>query len=368
MKFAIDLLWVRHNKVGGTESYVRNLLKGFTLLDYNFQIFLLLSEDNHDSFEAYFQDSRFVKIICNIKSENVIQRIIWENLNLSKILKKNDLNICFIPVYSKPFLISKKIKVVTTIHDLQALHYPKYQSKLRVLWLKLSWKNAIKTSNKVIAISEFVREDIIKRYNIADKVTTIYNPIQINLNDTVPFNEISEKYNIKENEYYYTVSSLAPHKNLMTLIKVINSIKKRNIDLPSKLLISGVGGNGKSDLLKYIQENNLEDNIRLTGFINDSERNTLYKYCKTFLFSSIFEGFGMPVIEAMVFNGQVITTKMTSIFEITQEKATYVDNPYDVNEWIDTMIKFVKTESKIKLDEYDLTYIAKKYLDCFSGL
>jgi glycosyltransferase involved in cell wall biosynthesis len=366
MKFAIDLLWLRHNKVGGTESYIKNLLIGFMMLKDDFQIYLIVSEDNQDTFEEYLKDSRFNKILCNIRSANIANRIIWENFNLGKLLKKHDINLCFEPVYSKPILLSKGIKFVTTIHDLQAWHYPEYQSKLRVIWLKISWKNSIKTSNRVIATTEFVREDIISRYGNPDKIINIHIPIQIDINEVVSFDEINKLYNIKAKEFYYTVSSLLPHKNLKTLIQVMKVIKDKNINLPNRLLISGIGGKEKGDLLQLIHESGLTDNIVLTGFVDNKIRNTLYKNCKAFLFPSIFEGFGMPPVEAMAFGGDVITTKKTSLYEVTQGLAKYVDDPYDVDEWIDEMIKPNETDEKIKTDEYDVKYIADKYLKCFS--
>lgn len=368
MKFAIDLLWVRHNKVGGTESYVRNLLKGFMQVEENFLIFLILSQDNQDSFIEYLNDSRFQKIICNINSAAVAKRIIWENLNLCKILKKNNIDICFEPVYSKPVICSKGIKFITTIHDLQALHYPEYQSKIRVAWLKINWFNSVKTSSQVIAISDFVRGDIVKQYGNSQKVITIHNPILIDKSEVVSFNEIAKLYNIKEKDFYYTVSSLLPHKNLKTLIQVMKVIKDKNINLPNKLLISGIGGKDKDDLMQLVVENELTDNILLTGFVDNKIRNTLYKNCKAFLFPSIFEGFGMPPVEVMAFGGDVITTKETSLYEVTQGKACYIENPYDVDEWISLMINYNKSNDDFDLSKYDIKYIAKKYFDCISNL
>jgi glycosyltransferase involved in cell wall biosynthesis len=145
-------------------------------------------------------------------------------------------------------------------------------------------------------------------------------------------------------------------------------IKDKNIKLPSRLLISGIGGKDKGDLIQLIDENGLTDNIVLTGFVDNKIRNTLYKNCKAFLFPSIFEGFGMPPVEAMAFGGDVITTKKTSLYEVTQGLAKYVDNPFDEDEWVNEMIKSNETNEKIKIkiDKYDVKYIASKYLKCFS--
>ena len=132
-------------------------------------------------------------------------------------------------------------------------------------------------------------------------------------------------------------------------------------DLPKKLLISGVNGSAAVELKKMIEEKKLGDNIILTGFVSNEERNTLYKYCHTFLFPSIFEGFGMPPIEAMLFGSRVVTTRCTSIPEVTQGKATYVDNPYDENEWIDKIAKEYPLEIP-DFEVYSFKRISKQYL------
>ncbi len=368
MNFAVNLLWVRHNKVGGTESYVRNLLYGFTLLDIDYKIYLIVSEDNKDSFEEYFADKRFIKVACNVKSANVAKRILWENLHFGNILKKHHIHICFEPVYSKPILCSKKIKFITTIHDLQAWHYPEYQSKLRVYWTRYSWRNSVKSSVKIIAISDFVRNDIIERYHCPEKVVTINNPIVIDTNDVVSFDEIKKLYHVNEKEFYYTVSSLLPHKNLITLIHVMKAIHDNKINLPDKLLISGVGGKDKDLLTRLIEENGLTGKVVLTGFVENKVRNTLYRYSKAFLFPSIFEGFGMPPVEAMIFGGSVITTKKTSLYEVTQGKAIYVDDPYNVNEWVERLLEANKDRQDIDLMRYDAKAIAEKVYQLIQSL
>lgn len=91
MKFAVDLLWVRPNKVGGSEFYIRNILNGFMKLEDDFEVVLILSQDNVVTFDGYFADKRFKKIVCNINSAIVWKRVLWQNLHLIRILKKNDL-------------------------------------------------------------------------------------------------------------------------------------------------------------------------------------------------------------------------------------------------------------------------------------
>jgi len=276
----------------------------------------------------------------------------------------------FIPVYSKPLIRNRGIKYVITIHDLQALHYPEYFSKIKNMWLKFSWKQCAKTADKIIAISNFVKNDIEKQLGVeSNKVSVIYNPI-IKAERKINFDYVSNKYGIKSKEYFYTVSSLLPHKNLPVLLQMISKTKKNQIDIPSKLLISGVGGKSESEIKKMINELGISENIVLTGFISDEERDVLYENAKAFLFPSIFEGFGMPPIEALMLGTPVVTTKETSIPEVTQNKAIYVNNPFSVDEWIEK-IKNIDSkiiESKIVFECYDLEYCTKQYISYFKNI
>lgn len=127
-------------------------------------------------------------------------------------------------------------------------------------------------------------------------------------------------------------------------------------------MISGINGNASGELLDEIERNGLKENVIFTGYIPENERNTLYQTCHSFLFSSVFEGFGMPPVEAMLFGARVITTRCTSIPEITQNKALYVKDPYRVDDWIE-MIRSEEKMGILNFDVYDPEKIAKRYLD-----
>jgi len=369
MRVGIDLLWLKVGKVGGTESYIRNLLDGLYEHSNNkeLQFVLFLAKDNHHTFYKYFDKENFTKIIMPIQSKNAIIRIIKENLLLNKYAKDNNVDLMFVPVYSKPLSKNKKIPYIITIHDLQALHYPEYFSKIKNLWLKYAWKRCAITADRIVAISNFVKRDIEDKLGIArNKIEVIYNPIT-NLENFEDFDKIKSKYNIKENNYYYTVSALLPHKNLKTLILLMKKLKEENNDLDKKLVITGVSGNDRSKINQLIHDLSLNKEVVFTGFISNEERNTLYKNAKIFLFPSIFEGFGMPPIEAMMLGTPVITTKETSLYEVTQGKAYYVNDPFDVDEWVN-LIKMVEnnyTRKKYYFEEYDLHTICIKYLNLF---
>lgn len=360
-KLAIDLLWLRPKQVGGTEFYIRNLLDGFRKLEEPFQFALLVSQDNKDTFVHYTEDVRFTLLEASVVSANIVKRILWQFFCQNRFLRKYGIRKCFIPVYCRP-LFNGGVTYVNTIHDLQAAHYPEYHPFHEIAYSKLCWWLDVHFSRHIVAISDWVKEDIIAKYHIKpERITTIYNPITVESDETVPFKVLSDKYDINDKEYYYTVSQLIPHKNLETLIEVMRQIKEQKVDLPCRLLISGVNGENRNKLVKQIREKNLEHEVTLTGFVDNAERNALYKYSRAFLFSSVFEGFGMPPIEAMLFGTIVITTDRTCIPEVTQNKANYVIDPYDVQEWIRVMLNPKDRIGEMDFAAYDQLKLTGKY-------
>ena len=136
-----------------------------------------------------------------------------------------------------------------------------------------------------------------------------------------------------------------------------------------KLLISGIKGDDYNSLNKFISERHLENNCIYTGFVSDMERDTLIKYTSFFLFPSIFEGFGMPVVEALRLGTKVITTKCASLREVSQGCAVYVDRPYDEIEWVDAINKH-KNENGVvfPFTDYYPETIARQYLEFFNTI
>lgn len=369
MKIAVDLLWLRPGKVGGTEFFIRNLLDGFLELQDEYHFVLIVSTDNADTFKQYEVDDRFELLVVNIESGNIAKRILWQLMWQNKLLRKHKLFHCFVPVYCRPFT-DGKITYINTIHDIQVYHYPKYHPLHEILYTKVCWWIDFRKSKKLVAISEYVKNDIMKQYGVnSDRIEVIYNSIQVEDKSTVTEKELYNKWTVKKNEYYYTVAQMIPHKNIETLLKVFAEMKKENISLPLKLLITGINGNATENIRKLIGEYEIENCIVLTGFISNEERNALYMNCKAFLFPSIFEGFGMPAVEAMALGATVITTNRTSIPEVTQNNACYVENPFSVKQWIDKMQDSDQDniQQSIDMSVYHKKVAAKKYLELLNN-
>lgn len=361
--FAVDLLWLRPGQVGGTEFYIRNLLHGFRKLEENFDIILVCTKDNVDTFMDFKEDKRFSIITAPINNANIVSRILWQWFKQNSFFRKNGIKKCFTPVYQRP-LFNGGISYINTIHDLQVYHYPNYHPLHEVLYTKLTWILDKLFSKHIIAISNFVKDDLVKIYHFnPDRITIIYNPITLDMSRKSEPSEIEEKYGAKKGEYYYSIGQLIPHKNFETLVRVFKGIKDSGeAGIPCKLFVSGINGNAAESVKSLIKENHLENEIILTGFVSEEDKIALYANCRAFLFPSVFEGFGMPIIEAMLCNAPVITTRCACIPEISQEKANYVENPYNENEWIKIMKNPHNRSLEVDFEVYDQKRLASKYM------
>jgi glycosyltransferase involved in cell wall biosynthesis len=341
----ISGLFIHPGKVGGAEKYFYNILKGFEQLGLSDYFTLLLNKN----YPISSYDPIIERYAINWVAVNYNRAIYDYGLELKKYTK--GYKKVFNPNYITPLYSFNKISHITTIHDLQYLHYPEFFSKTKRLFQYLSHRHTLARSKAVVAISEFVREDILDKFGLqyASKVFKI--PVPISLEHLQ--NKVSTP--MYPFSYILSVSAWFPHKNLINLVRAFRAFQELySNDL--KLILVGQnqdlrGGNYQ----KYHQELSEEiartPNIVFTGYIDDASLGNIYQHCLFFVFPSLFEGFGMPVIEAMALGKPTLTTRCGSLAEVSLNQAIYIDNPLDTKEWTQK-IKYMFDNQEFLLQQF----------------
>lgn len=260
-----------------------------------------------------------VVIIHHAIKDSKIQRIFYEQLIFPFKFKSD---VLFSPSVAIPifFRFSAK-KYITTIHDIVPFVFKKY-GRFQQFYVETITKLSALVSDKIITVSENSKNDIKKYLHISeDKIAVVYNTI-------VPSVIISTPINIKEN-YFITVSTVQPGKNLLRLIEAFGLFSETVKDY--KLIIVGNLGWQYEDVIVLIHKLKLDDQVRFSGYVTDEELESLYRKAKALLYVSLYEGFGIPPLEAMNYNCPVVVSNISSIPEVVGDVGIYVD-PYSVQD------------------------------------
>lgn len=255
----------------------------------------------------------------------------WRGCSIKKDLKRDKIDIFHGLSHEIPFNIHKtNIRSVVTIHDIIYKTYPDMFTAIDRAIYNAKFRYSCKHADKVIAISESTKQDIIKYFNTpSDKIEVIYqaiNPVFYQMQDAEKAEQITKQYNLPD-DYLLYVGSINSRKNLLSIIKALKLLPK---DLQIPLVIVGQGGQYKNEVLSYAKANRLDHLLILINNLSDSRTlQAFYQRAKIFVFPSIYEGFGLPVTEALLSKTPVITSNISSLPEAGGESSYYV-SPMDI--------------------------------------
>ena len=302
---------------GGTKRYLLDILKSLNSGKHEGYKFYIIH--NSREYEKYFH--RFKETFVNVKS-----KLVFDYLYIPFWCKKNNFDILFSPKNVIPFLVNSK-KVVT-IHDL-AYFMPEFNAYLPydALYMKSMIKNSCKRADVIIAVSENTKKDIVSILGTnEEKIKVIHsgvsNEFNIMKNKDI-LNEVRKKYQLNK-EFILFTGGITPRKNVVRLIKAFNQISDK---IPHELVLTGARGWNNKKENELIEQN---DKIKKLGFVPDEDMPILYNLADIFVYPSLYEGFGLPPLEAMACGCPVIASNASSIPEVVGDAGMMID-PYDVS-------------------------------------
>jgi glycosyltransferase involved in cell wall biosynthesis len=342
MKIAINSL-VLDNKKAGVGNYAFNLIKCLSNTFLKDQIDVYVQKD----IKGFDCENNLLNYI-NVKSfNNSFERIIFEQLYMPIKYKKGRYDVVHLLDYQSPFFAMGQ-KYILTIHDLSYFLYHDIFTKAQRFYKKLNTSTGVKKSSAIITVSESTKNDIIKMF--PDINEEKINVIPLAVNKKVLGKEISKKeidavkqrYGINS-EYILFVGTLEPRKNLVTLIKSFKRISYYNNQI--KLVIVGKKGWLYKDILKKVEDKNIKEKVVFTDYVPEAQLSAIYKGAKLFVFPSIYEGFGLPVLEAMTVGCPVITSYISSLPEVVGNAGILI-NPEDEMQIADNILMLLNDDNK----------------------
>ena len=269
--------------------------------------------------------SDFPKESDSWKYKIVGPKAFWTQIGLPFHLytsKKPD--VFFSPTHYAPRL--SPVPTVIAVMDMSFIHFPELFRKKDLFQLKNWTSYSVRRASRVITISQASKSDIIKTYNISkDRVDVVYPGIDYaRFDEKSSMETIKEKYNVPK-RYILFVGTLQPRKNIARLIEAFDKVIKDKNMSDLSLVIIGKKGWMYEDILNTPKKLGIEDKVMFLDFVPDVDMPAFYKNAQVFVLPSLYEGFGLPILEAMKYNCPVITSNVSSLPEVGGDAVLYVD-------------------------------------------
>jgi len=311
MRIAINAADLDHQRIDGTRIYIQNMLKNFGSLDKESQ-FLIYHKSE-------FNPELSFPVFKNYKIKNLSFPFWWTQTRFAWEIFREKPDVLWMPMHSLPFLRSKKTKTVITIHDLAFKFFPQFFTKKDLRRLNYFTDYAVRNADKLIAVSNSTKNDILKCYPKIneDKIKIIYHGYDKNLfNENISPEEIKKintKYQILNTRYLIYVGAIQPRKNIETLIEAYKIIKKEKGLENLKLVVAGDLGWLYLPILEKIKST---EGVIYAGKFKTKDLPALMRSAEVFVLPSLYEGFGLPAIEAMACGVPVVAADNSSLSEI----------------------------------------------------
>ncbi len=348
MKVCIDGRTIYRRSTGfGYYSYY--LINNVLQINREYPVYTILHKDTANLVPDHVVENN-EKILTSVDYRNRLLRDAWENIALPAILKRHEIDVFHSPTFHLPLLTTRRVKSVITIHDLVVFKIPEIYPRYYTSYWRFVIRRSLDTACKIIAISRATKLDIMDLFNIReDKIHVIYHGIDLKRfrvqKEADRLEPTLKKYGLKR-PYIMTLGLSDPRKNGERILSSYSRIAGSGEAGHAGLAVCGVLRRRNQRFLDQIKALGLSNMVMLTGFVEDEDLPILYSAADLFLFPSLYEGFGLPILEAMACGTPVITSNISSMPEVAGDAALLVD-PYDVDGLARAM-KEVLTNKKLR--------------------
>lgn len=319
MKVAIDVQTTLGQKTG-FGFYVENLIKNIQKIDQKNKYFFIKPDSDKDL--------------------STLKRLIWDQIKFPRFAEKKQVDIIHQPCFSS-LIFHQNVKTVVTVHDIINVRFanelPFFSRQYFKRFMPFSYHGA----DQIICDSIYTKNDLVKYLKISEKKITVVhlaaNEIFYQKVSLAQIKRIKEKYNTGDHYFLHT-GTINPRKNLQFLVRVFAQISKKYPKY--KFVVIGKKGWYFKKLSGIAKELGVRDKIIFTGYVNDDELSALYQGTEIFLYPSLYEGFGLPPLEAMASGIPTISSNYTSLPEVVGDGGMLL-SPINESAWIKAIDKII---------------------------
>jgi glycosyltransferase involved in cell wall biosynthesis len=339
VRIAIDARKLRDYGIG---TYIRNLVRNLARIDRTTDYVLIVQPSDVEIASELGENFRTVPDWSGNYS-------IREQLSIPLDLRRENVDLFHAPHYVLPPLTP--CKSVVTIHDCIHLRFPQYlPNRLAYVYARSSLWIATHRASRVLTVSETSKRDILRYFRVPEsRIDVIYNAIDERLGEApsaTELAEVRERYQLNDPFVLYT-GNIKPHKNLERLIEAFHALRRGGFE-QVQLLIIGDEISKYPALRRAVHRYKLHKHVRFFGFVPDKTLASLYRLASVFVFPSLYEGFGLPPLEAMAAGTPVITSNVSSLPEVVGNAAILID-PYEPDSIAEAMRR-VLTDAPLRED------------------
>jgi len=378
MKIGIDIRNIGKKRTGD-EAVFFNLAKNLAQIDAHneYRLFTdILDEDNLSEIRSALgiENNPKVKIVP-LETQD---RFTWNFWNLAKYLRKNPVDI-YLTQYITPFFVTKTIKIATIIHDVSFNVYSNFIKFSDLFFLKLLIPFSLRRADKVISVSKFTRDEILKYYAIdPQKVAWIHNAVRDNFKAEISAEKLAEvrkRYKLPEKFILY-VGTLQPRKNLPVLIEAYAKLPAKTRSEVKLVLAGGKGHNYDERIDFAVEDYSLQSDVTFTGFVDEADKPALFKASAVFCNPSLYEGFGITILEAMTLGVPVVASDIPPHREVAEDSIIYCSPaaPGELTEKLNSVIinedlhQELAGKEMAQAQKFSWHKTAEKVLGIFSSL
>lgn len=332
----------------GMSRYITNLITQFSKAESNDQIDVFAHEN---AVSEYFSEVKPGTLNYNNVSEwfeNPILNIAWHQSLLPAKSKLRKYDALFLPAASRRTTLWSPCPTIGTVHDFSPFHISGKYDTSRSIYQKKVLPIMLKRLTHIISISESTKQDILEYVDIPEeRITVIHHAADTDF--FYPRDKPSSiiklgKYGVRDKYIVYTSRIESPGKNHLKLIQAFENLK-RNESIPHQLVLAGADWNGAEDVHEAASRSQFSNDILLTGFVSSEDLPLLYSGAELMVFPSLFEGFGLPILEAMACGVPVACSNISSMPEIAGGAAILFD-PHDVDSISQSMSKVLQSQDE----------------------